>query len=328
MPLSGIDTSTYQGFIDGAKVAAAGKTFVACKVTDATGSILFADPVYADNSAATVAAGMALMNYHEYGTAASVQAQAAMFCKLAKPGFDWFIVEHFNQMSSNPNKVLADYAAFSAECVSQGRKPTGMYVDYSTYVWMGEPKLSALWLADAGVAVPGAPCLVWQYGQGAVDGVTDTVDLDAFYGTLQELHDLTGALMTNIENAIRTNGAPVTILSSHDGGGYAIVCSDGGVITFGDMPFEGSAGGLHLDAPITAAFLSPSGSGYTLVGGDGGAFTYGDAQFHGSAAGMVLDGTVVGAVGLPDGSGYYMITGHGEVIGFGDAKALGRIQYP
>ena len=37
------------------------------------------------------------------------------------------------------------------------------------------------------------------------------------------------------------------------GGGYWLVASDGGVFTFGDAPFDGSAGSDGLVAPIVAA---------------------------------------------------------------------------
>jgi hypothetical protein len=38
-----------------------------------------------------------------------------------------------------------------------------------------------------------------------------------------------------------------------DGFGYWLVASDGGVFTFGDAPFDGSAGSDGLVAPIVAA---------------------------------------------------------------------------
>jgi hypothetical protein len=38
-----------------------------------------------------------------------------------------------------------------------------------------------------------------------------------------------------------------------DGGGYWLVASDGGVFTYGDAPFDGSAGSNGLVAPIVAA---------------------------------------------------------------------------
>jgi hypothetical protein len=37
-----------------------------------------------------------------------------------------------------------------------------------------------------------------------------------------------------------------------DGGGYWLVAADGGVFTYGDAGFEGSAGSTALVAPIVA----------------------------------------------------------------------------
>ena len=57
---------------------------------------------------------------------------------------------------------------------------------------------------------------------------------------------------------------------------------DGGVFTFGDLPFCGSTGGMHLNQPIVGMASTPSGGGYWFVASDGGVFTFGDAQFLGS----------------------------------------------
>jgi hypothetical protein len=54
------------------------------------------------------------------------------------------------------------------------------------------------------------------------------------------------------------------------------------VFTFGDAPFEGSAGNVSLAAPVLAMAATPSGHGYWLLGGDGGVFSYGDAGFFGA----------------------------------------------
>jgi hypothetical protein len=37
-----------------------------------------------------------------------------------------------------------------------------------------------------------------------------------------------------------------------DGRGYWMVASDGGVFAFGDAPYEGSMGAVHLTAPVVA----------------------------------------------------------------------------
>ncbi len=75
------------------------------------------------------------------------------------------------------------------------------------------------------------------------------------------------------------------ILVTPDGGGYAIVAQDGGVFTFGNAEFFGSAGGEHLNAAVIDAEWTPDHKGYYLLGADGGVFTFGSARFHGSPAG-------------------------------------------
>lgn len=72
--------------------------------------------------------------------------------------------------------------------------------------------------------------------------------------------------------------------SAPDGKGYWLVGADGGVFTYGDAGFFGSAGGTHLAAPIFSITASPDGKGYWLYATDGGIFTYGDAGFYGSGS--------------------------------------------
>ena len=83
-------------------------------------------------------------------------------------------------------------------------------------------------------------------------------------------------------SAVRLNKPIVGLAATHDGGGYWLVASDGGIFTYGDAPFEGSAGGLLLNKPIVGMAATPDGAGYWLVASDGGIFSYGDAQFYGS----------------------------------------------
>jgi hypothetical protein len=73
--------------------------------------------------------------------------------------------------------------------------------------------------------------------------------------------------------------------SSPDGGGYWLVASDGGVFSYGDAAFYGSAGGTPLNKPVVGMAPTPYGGGYWLVASDGGVFSYGDAGFYGSAGG-------------------------------------------
>ena len=82
--------------------------------------------------------------------------------------------------------------------------------------------------------------------------------------------------------------------ATHDGGGYWLVASDGGIFNYGDAPFHGSAGSLPLNKPVVGMAPTSDGGGYWLVATDGGIFNYGDAPFYGSAGSIPLDQPVVG----------------------------------
>ena len=76
--------------------------------------------------------------------------------------------------------------------------------------------------------------------------------------------------------------------------GYWLVASDGGIFSYGDAGFHGSAGALALNRPIVGMAPTPDGAGYWLVASDGGIFSYGDAGFHGSAGALALNRPIVG----------------------------------
>ncbi|HXQ90445.1 MAG TPA: SpoIID/LytB domain-containing protein, partial [Acidimicrobiales bacterium] len=68
----------------------------------------------------------------------------------------------------------------------------------------------------------------------------------------------------------------VTSEASGGIGGYWLVASDGGVFSYGDAGFHGSAGNIHLTKPVVGMAATPDGGGYWLVASDGGVFSYGD----------------------------------------------------
>src|SRR6516164_1480106 len=76
--------------------------------------------------------------------------------------------------------------------------------------------------------------------------------------------------------------------------GYWLVASDGGIFSYGDAGFHGSAGALALNRPIVGMAPTPDGAGYWLVASDGGIFSYGDAGFYGSAGALALNRPIVG----------------------------------
>jgi len=105
--------------------------------------------------------------------------------------------------------------------------------------------------------------------------------------------------------------------------GYWLVASDGGVFSYGDAGYFGSAGGTPLNKPIVGIAPTPDGKGYWLVASDGGVFSYGDATFHGSTGGLKLNAPIVGIAATPDGKGYWLVGADGGVYNYGDAGLFG-----
>jgi hypothetical protein len=106
-------------------------------------------------------------------------------------------------------------------------------------------------------------------------------------------------------------------------GGYRTVASDGGIFTFGNLPFCGSEGGAPLNRPIVGMAPTSDGGGYWLVASDGGVFTFGDAGFFGSTGAIRLNRPIVGLAPTPDGGGYWLVASDGGVFTFGDARFYG-----
>jgi len=106
---------------------------------------------------------------------------------------------------------------------------------------------------------------------------------------------------------------------------YWMVASDGGIFTFGNAGFHGSAGSLPLNKPVVAMAPTASKNGYWLVASDGGIFNYGDAGFHGSMGGKVLNKPIVGMAATPDGGGYWLVASDGGIFNFGDAAFFGSM---
>jgi hypothetical protein len=109
-----------------------------------------------------------------------------------------------------------------------------------------------------------------------------------------------------------------------DGGGYWLVASDGGVFTFGNAAFYGSAAPLRLNQPIVGMASTPDGKGYWLVAADGGVFAFGDATYFGSMGNRDLNKPVVGMAATPGGGGYWLAGADGGVFSFGDAMYYGN----
>ena len=97
----------------------------------------------------------------------------------------------------------------------------------------------------------------------------------------------TTTLSTRLASATR-------VAEIHNGSGYWLVGSDGGVFTYGDAKFYGSMAGKHLNSPITGIVATADAKGYWEVAKDGGVFAFGDARFQGSMGNSALAAPVVG----------------------------------
>jgi hypothetical protein len=156
-------------------------------------------------------------------------------------------------------------------------------------------------LAFSPLAIP------WAATPAGADGASSAVKA---FGTAADLGTPTGP---------RTVGLAPT----PSGDGYWYAGTDGGVFTYGDAQFYGSAGGLELARPIVGIAATKSGHGYWLVASDGGVFTFGDARFLGSTGDIALDAPIVDIVPTPSGHGYWLVALDGGVFTFGDARFLG-----
>ena len=131
--------------------------------------------------------------------------------------------------------------------------------------------------------------------------------------------------LATIVPGLTTSLAPASAATggSATASGYWLVASDGGVFTYGDAAFYGSAGAITLNKPVVAMAATPDGRGYWLVASDGGVFPYGDAAFYGSTGGMTLKNPIVAMAPTPDGRGYWLVASDGGVFSFGDASFYG-----
>jgi ribosomal protein L24E len=105
--------------------------------------------------------------------------------------------------------------------------------------------------------------------------------------------------------------------------GYRLVASDGGIFTYGNLPFCGSTGAIHLNQPVVGMAATADGGGYWTVARDGGVFAFGNARFFGSTGAIHLNQPVVGMAPTADGQGYWLVASDGGIFSFGDAAFYG-----
>jgi hypothetical protein len=103
--------------------------------------------------------------------------------------------------------------------------------------------------------------------------------------------------------------------------GYRLAAEDGGLFSFGDAPFAGSAAGAAT-ATVVGAASHVSGRGYWLVGADGRVHPFGSVPRLGSAT-LATRQPVVGMAATQGGDGYWLATRDGRTAALGAAPDLG-----
>ncbi|MGH9074653.1 MAG: hypothetical protein ACRDZQ_11135 [Acidimicrobiales bacterium] len=104
------------------------------------------------------------------------------------------------------------------------------------------------------------------------------------------------------------------------GGGYWMLGADGGIFTYGDAGFHGSATSAHPRPPWVGIAPTPDGHGYWVAEADGSVVCFGDARSHGqlgsppAGIGVGPAAPIVGMAATPDGGGYWLVGRDGGVF--------------
>jgi lipoprotein-anchoring transpeptidase ErfK/SrfK len=120
------------------------------------------------------------------------------------------------------------------------------------------------------------------------------------------------------------NAPIVDLVPTPSGLGYWLLSGDGGVFTFGDATFLGSASGKGA-RPIVAGLASSTGLGYAMVASDGGVFTFGDFTYVGSMPEVGIKTEIADAVSTLDAKGYWLVAADGSNYAFGSAPNVGGL---
>lgn len=197
--LQGIDVSDHQGTVDWTAVQQAGKVFVFIKATD---GITWTDPDFATNWSGARAAGLLRGAYHFYETDDDPTAQAQNFLNAVQlepgdlpPVVD---IEKLDSGSTASQTVQDLQTWLDVVEKATGRVPI-IYTSHGFWSSLGTSAFGSypLWIAEYGVQSPTLPAgwagwTFWQYSEtGTVSGITGSVDLNVFSGTLADLAALT-----------------------------------------------------------------------------------------------------------------------------------------
>jgi GH25 family lysozyme M1 (1,4-beta-N-acetylmuramidase) len=325
--VEGVDVSEFQGSVDWAQVHAAGIGFGIARVSDGVGHL---DGTFAANWAGMRANGLVRGVYQFFRAAEDPVAQADLVVNTVGT-FEAGDLPPVADVEVRDGVGAATLVANLSAWCDRIKARTGLTPIIYTAPGFWDPlgaslPAETLWVANWFVGSPAIPngwsnWTFWQYvDDGQVPGIAGRVDRDRFQGTL-------GALEAFAGSGTRSSGPPagsaIGIACTPGGGGYWLATTNGGVFSYGNAQFHGSAANLQLAAPIVAIAATPSGGGYWLAAADGGVFAFGDAPFFGSMGGDHLNAPIVGFAPEPNGNGYWLVGADGGVFAFGGSYWLG-----
>lgn len=192
--VKGIDVSHYQGTINWDKVASDGVKFTYIKATGGKG---FIDPEFKKNWNGSRESGLSRGAYHFFYAAEDPIEQAKHFLNVVgefkrndlPPVLDVEITDHID--TENLRTRVLDWLKYVHE--KTGKRP----VIYSDIAFLDEhlnsTKLSEypLWVADYQQSLGSLPIswqhagwYIWQHGQGNIQGIDGSVDLNIFNGSI------------------------------------------------------------------------------------------------------------------------------------------------
>ncbi len=221
----------------------------------------------------------------------------------------------------------ADLPGLVQKWVDRVKSATGLgpiiYTFPSFWGRIGGPKdfsLNSLWISHTGVLAPRIPhawedYMFWQYGfpgqPKTVPGIpVRVVDHDMFHGTERDLRLYAGLPVT--DDFVRG------IAADPSSGGCWTVSQDGGVLSWGDAVFHGTAGGQAFSSPVLGVVRTPTGLGYWVFTGDGDVIAIGDAFDAGGVTGSASP--IVAMAPTPSGKGYLLLGRDGSIHSKGDAS--------
>src|SRR5581483_3161288 len=112
--------------------------------------------------------------------------------------------------------------------------------------------------------------------------------------------------------------------TSPDGRGFWLATTSGGIYTFGDAPYYGSAAGLEPSHPLVGMALTSGGHGYWLAFADGAVLGFGDAEVPFLGLSSPPSAPIVGLAADPGvHGGLWLLGTDGTVYPLGGAPRLG-----